>query len=111
LNNHFKKENEMAKPNAMYIMGGGGTPVISASAYGLMSRTFEAYRDKIGTFYAAVGGMRGALNEDITDVFAWAISEGEGKAKDKMNRIKWPATPVFGTSRVKPDVQDCERLL
>jgi 6-phosphofructokinase 1 len=101
----------MAKPNAMYIMGGGGTPVISASAYGLMSRTFEAYRDKIGTFYAAVGGMRGALNEDITDVFAWATAEGEGNAKSRMNRIKWPATPVFGTSRVKPDVQDCGRLM
>ena len=52
----------MARPNAIYAMGGGGTPVISASAYGLMHRTFTAYRDRIGTFYAAVGGMRGALN-------------------------------------------------
>jgi 6-phosphofructokinase 1 len=101
----------MAKPNAIYAMGGGGTPVISASSYGLISRTFEAYRDKIGTFYAAVGGMRGALNEDITDVFAWALMEGEGKAASRLNRLKWPATPVFGTSRHKPDAEDCERLM
>lgn len=97
----------MAKPNAMYLMGGGGTPVISASSYGLINRTFEAYREKIGTFYAAVGGMRGALNEDITDVFAWAGKD----ARNQLNRLRWPATPVFGTSRHKPDNEDCERLL
>lgn len=101
----------MAKSNAMYVMGGGGTPVISASAYGLINRAFTAYRDTIGSFYAAVGGMRGALNEDLVDVFAWALTDGEGKAKDRLNRLKWPATPVFGTSRHKPDTQDCERLI
>ncbi len=101
----------MAKPNGFYVMGGGGTPVISASAFGLISRAFEAYRDKVGTFFAAVGGMRGALNEDITDVFSWALQDGERGAKDRLNRLKWPATPVFGTSRHKPDNMDCERLL
>ncbi len=101
----------MGKPNAIYCMGGGGTPVISASSFGLISRTFETYRDKVGTFYAAVGGMRGALNEDITDVFAWALRDGEKGARDNLNRLKWPATPVFGTSRHKPDNKDCERLL
>jgi len=101
----------MGKPNAMYVMGGGGTPVISASAYGLINRTFEAYRDKVGTFLAAIGGMRGALNEDVVDVFAWALRDGEAGAKGRMNQLKWPATPVFGTSRHKPDDEDCERLL
>ncbi|MEK7474909.1 MAG: 6-phosphofructokinase [Candidatus Coatesbacteria bacterium] len=101
----------MGKPNAMYVMGGGGTPVISASAYGLIHRTFEAYRDKVGTFLAAVGGMRGALNEDVVDVFGWALQDGGGGAASRMNRLKWPATPVFGTSRHKPDNEDCERLM
>ncbi len=101
----------MSKPNAIYLMGGGGTPVISASAYGLIQKTYTAYRDKVGTFYAAVGGMRGALNEDIVDVFGWAESGGKDQAAAKLNRLKWPATPVFGTSRLKPDVQDCERLM
>jgi 6-phosphofructokinase 1 len=76
-----------------------------------MSRTFAAYRDKIGTFYAAVGGMRGAINEDITDVFAWALKDGEREAGNRLNRLKWSATPVFGTSRHKPDDADCERLI
>lgn len=101
----------MSTPNAIYLMGGGGTPVISASAYGLIQRTYTQYRDKIGTFFAAVGGMRGALNEDIVDVFSWAESEGKGNAAARLNRLKWPATPVFGTSRLKPDTQDCERLM
>ena len=101
----------MAKPNAIYAMGGGGTPVISASSYGLINRTFEAYRDKVGTFFAAVGGMRGALNEDLVDVFGWALANGEKDARNRLNRLKWPATPVFGTSRHKPDNADCERLM
>ena len=101
----------MAKPNAIYLMGGGGTPVISASAYGLLNRTYEAYRDKVGTFYAAVGGMRGALNEDLVDVFTWAEKDGKAGAKGNLNRLKWPATPVFGTSRLNPDAEDCGRLI
>src|SRR6185503_7940430 len=55
--------------------------------------------------------MRGALNEDIVDVFTWAETDGKGSAAAKLNRLKWPATPVFGTSRLKPDTQDCERLM
>lgn len=99
------------KPNAIYIMGGGGTSVMSASAYGVISATYEKYRDKVGTFYSAVGGMRGALNEDFTDVFAWAQADGESEATARIKRIKFPAAPVFGTSRHKPNDQDCIRLL
>jgi hypothetical protein len=46
------------KPNAIYIMGGGGTPVVSASARGLMTQTHKHYGDKVGTFYAAVGDRK-----------------------------------------------------
>ncbi len=99
------------KPNAIYIMGGGGTPVISASAYGLAQRIFTKHRSSVDTLYAAIGGMRGAINEDITDVFAWATQEGEQNAASKLNRLKFPATPVFGTSRYNPDEKDCERLV
>lgn len=99
------------KANAIYIMGGGGTPVVSASAYGLANKLFTDYRGKIGTLYSAVGGMRGALNEDITDVFKWVMQDGKGAAASRLNRLKFPATPVFGTSRHKPDKEDCNRLL
>lgn len=99
------------KPNAIYIMGGGGTGEVSASAYGLINQTHSHYRDDIGTFYAAVGGMRGTLYEELTDVFRWAESDGKKDAASKLNRIKFPASPIFGTSRHKPDDEDCERIL
>lgn len=92
-------------------MCGGGTPVISASACGLVSRVFNEYRDKIGTLYAAIGGMRGAIHEDITDVFKYATADGEQNVAARLNRLKFYATHVFGTSRYNPDDRDCERLL
>ncbi len=97
--------------NAIYIMGGGGTPVISASAFGLIHRVFTEYRSKIRSFYASVGGMRGAILEDLTDVFHYAMDEGQELALTRLKKLKYPATPVFGTSRYKPDEQDCYRLL
>ena len=32
------------KPNVLYLMSGGGTSVISASAYGLINHIYENYR-------------------------------------------------------------------
>lgn len=101
---------ESGKANAIYVMGGGGTAVISASAYGLVNNAYKNYRDKIGTVYAAVGGMRGALNEDLVDVFKWLEQEGSARVENRLNMLKFPSSPVFGTSRVKPDVEDCQRL-
>ncbi|HJN56965.1 MAG TPA: 6-phosphofructokinase [Candidatus Woesearchaeota archaeon] len=93
-------------------MGGGGTTVVNASAYSLIKKTITDYRDKIGAFYAAVGGLRGAINEDITDVFKYAESNGKADIQSRLNKIKFPASPVFRTSRVKPENGlDCERLL
>ena len=68
-------------------MGGGGTQVISASGYGAVQKAFTDYREKIGTFYVSVGGMRGALNEDWCDMFAWATEEGEDKAEDAIKLV------------------------
>lgn len=100
------------KPNAIYIMGGGGTAVISGSGYGAVNQVYRQYRDKVGTFYAAIGGMRGALNEDLADVFAWIDAGVDQGDKDyRLNRIKFPSAPVFGTSRHKPDAEDCARLI
>ena len=99
----------MEQHNAIYIMGGGGTAVVSASASGLIERIYKEYRDQVGTFLAAVGGMRAALHEDITDVFKWIESGTEPEFN--LRRIKFPASPVFGTSRYNPDKQDCKRLI
>lgn len=99
------------KPNAIYIMGGGGTCVVSASAFGLVHQTYSKYRQKIGTFYAAVGGMRGAILEDLTDLFEFATAEGSEMAISRLRQLKFRSAPVFGTSRYKPDTEDCHRLL
>ncbi|MBI4144109.1 6-phosphofructokinase [Candidatus Woesearchaeota archaeon] len=88
------------KPNAIYICGGGGTAVINGSASGLFDHALKEYRSCISSFFAAVGGMRGALNEDITDVFS-----------HDFNHIKQYSAPAFGTSRHVPDAQDCSRLI
>ena len=45
------------KPNALYIMGGGGTQVISASGYGAVQKAFTDYREKLGTFYVSIGNL------------------------------------------------------
>ncbi len=95
----------------MYAGSGGGTPVISASAYGLISRIFSDYTNKVGTVYASVGGMRGAIHEDITDVFKYANADGHTNARSRINRLKFYPTHVFGTSRYEPDLNDCKRLM
>jgi len=102
----------MSKPNALYVMSGGGTAVISASAHGIAKQMYEHFPDKVGTLYAAVSGMRGALNEDLTDVFAY-INAGstEDDKRFRLNQLKFPATPVFGTSRHNPDQPDSMRFL
>ncbi len=99
------------KPNAIYIAGGGGTEVISATAYGIADRIFREYRNNVGTLYAAVGGMRGALNEDLADVFGWAAQKGSGSAHERLNQLKFYSCSVFGTSRHNPDEEDCKRLV
>ena len=96
------------KPNAIYIAGGGGTEVISATAYGIMSRILTEHYEKVGTLYAAIGGMRGALNEDLADVLR--VDE-QWQNRNMLNQIKFSSWPVFGTSRHNPDEMDCERLV
>jgi len=105
------------KPNAMYVMSGGGTVVVSASVYKLIHKIYTEYRDRIGTFFAAVGGMRGAVYEDLTDVFQYVIGDkyvrgdGNANAVSRLNQIKFYATPTFGTSRYNPKEEDLERML
>ena len=101
----------------MYVMSGGGTVVVSASVYKLIHKIYTEYRDRIGTFFAAVGGMRGAVYEDLTDVFQYVIGDkyvrgdGNANAVSRLNQIKFYATPTFGTSRYNPKEEDLERML
>ena len=56
----------MTKANAFYAQSGGVTPVINASACGVLE-TAAAHRDQIGKVYAGRNGIVGALTEDLID--------------------------------------------
>ena len=56
----------MSKANAFYAQSGGVTPVINASACGVIE-TAAQYKDLIGKVYAGRNGIVGALREDLID--------------------------------------------
>lgn len=56
----------MPKANAFYAQSGGVTPVINASAAGVIE-TARLHKDKIGKVYAGRNGIIGALTEDLID--------------------------------------------
>ena len=56
----------MTIKNAFYAQSGGVTSVINASACGLI-QTARLHSDEIGTIYAGLNGIIGALKEDLID--------------------------------------------
>jgi 6-phosphofructokinase 1 len=60
------KEIKMTIKNAFYAQSGGVTSVINASACGLI-QTARLHSDKIGTVYAGLNGIIGALKEELID--------------------------------------------
>lgn len=56
----------MAKANAFYAQSGGVTPVINASACGVIE-TARANKSQIGKVYAGRNGILGALTEELID--------------------------------------------
>ena len=63
------------KKNVLVVHGGGPTPVMNASLYGVVQ---EAKRHgDIGAVYGAMGGMEGILKEDLVDLMT--IDENELK--------------------------------
>lgn len=56
----------MRKANAFYAQSGGVTPVINASAAGVIE-TARRHRSVIGKVYAGANGIIGALREDLID--------------------------------------------
>ncbi len=53
--------------NLLYAQSGGVTPVINATACGVIETAF-AHRDKIGRVYAGKDGIIGVLREELIDV-------------------------------------------
>lgn len=56
----------MAKANLFYAQSGGVTAVINASACGVIE-TARRHNDQIGTVYAGLNGIIGALREELID--------------------------------------------
>lgn len=57
----------MTKYNAFYGQSGGVTPVINATAAGVID-TAHQFPDKIGKVFAGMDGILGALNENLIDI-------------------------------------------
>lgn len=80
------------KQNAFYAQSGGVTAVINASAAGVIE-TSRANGDKIGTVYAGLNGIIGALSEELIDTSA--ISEADVAA------LHYTPSGAFGSCRFK----------
>ena len=55
------------KGNIFYAQSGGVTPVINATASGLIEHFFKN-KKYFGRFYAGKNGILGALNEELIDI-------------------------------------------
>ena len=97
----------MERKNAFYAQSGGVTAVINASACGVIE-TARAYPERIGTVYAGLNGILGALAEELVDT-------GMESQTDIAGLRQTPAG-AFGSCRLKLadprlDRQKFERLI
>lgn len=97
----------MSKPNLFYAQSGGVTAVINASACGVIE-TARQHPDQIGTVYAGLNGIVGALNEELIDT---------SKESDAtIAALRHTPAGAFGSCRYKlksfeENAREYERLL
>lgn len=82
----------MAPKNAFYAQSGGVTPVINASACGVI-QTAQQYPETIGKVYAGKNGIIGALREELIDASTESAADIEG--------LKSTPSGAFGSCRFK----------
>lgn len=82
----------MTAYNAFYAQSGGVTPVINASAAGVI-QTAALYPDKINKVYAGQDGIIGALTENLIDTSL-------ERAED-IEALKYTPSGAFGSCRYK----------
>jgi len=78
--------------NAFYAQSGGVTSVINASACGLI-QTARAHSDKIGTVYAGLNGIIGALKEELIDT--------SFESDEAIAALRYTPAGAFGSCRYK----------
>lgn len=90
----------MAPRNVLYAQSGGPTPVINATACGVIQTAKK--HPEINTVYAAQHGVLGVLNENLIDTYQ--------EDPDTINLLKHTPGAAFGSCRYKlPSLSDnCE---
>ncbi len=97
----------MSKANLFYAQSGGVTAVINASACGVIE-TARQYPDRIGTVYAGLNGIVGALREELIDT-------GKESA-EAIAALRHTPAGAFGSCRYKlksysENTREYDRLL
>ena len=80
------------KGNIFYAQSGGVTPVINATASGLIDAYFEN-RKYFNKFYAGKNGILGALREELIDI--------SQESKSQLKLLKYTPGGAFGSCRLK----------
>jgi 6-phosphofructokinase 1 len=82
----------MTIKNAFYAQSGGVTSVINASACGLI-QTARLHSDNIGTVYAGLNGIIGALKEELIDT--------SFESDEAIAALRYTPAGAFGSCRYK----------
>ena len=82
----------MTTKNLLYAQSGGVTPVINATACGLIE-TARKHRDKLGKVYAGKDGIIGILNEELIDT--------SKESKSAVAALRHTPGGAFGSCRFK----------
>lgn len=82
----------MTIKNAFYAQSGGVTSVINASACGVI-QTARLHSDEIGTVYAGLNGIIGALQEDLIDT--------RFESDEAIAALRYTPAGAFGSCRYK----------
>ncbi|MEI7795920.1 MAG: 6-phosphofructokinase [Methylococcaceae bacterium] len=90
----------MTLKNAFYAQSGGVTSVINASACGLI-QTARLHSDKIGTVYAGLNGIIGALKEELIDTSLESDAD--------IAALRFTPAGAFGSCRYKLKSLDANR--
>ncbi len=86
--------------NVLVVHGGGPTPVINASLYGVL-RQAEEYKD-IDHVYGAIGGSQGILKERFLDL--------AGFSREKQELLLATPGTAIGSSRYALEQEDYEAM-
>ena len=89
------------KGNALIGQSRGPTIVINGSLVGAVEAAHK--RDEIQTFYGALNGISGILNEQMIDLFR--------EDSDTIDALKTTPSAGLGTCRLKPKTPDLERCM